>query len=134
MPRERLPDRRKSWTQKVRVSGHSFYLTCGEYGDGRLGEIFITCDKVGTFVRGVLDGVARMASIALQCGASVEDVVKALEHANFPPQGIVEAGEGTSRVETCSSVLDWVAKEIKGRYLLPPTKGEYGYHTPGSGH
>ena len=43
--RERLPDRRKGYTQKARVGGRKVYLRTGEYGDGRLGEISSTCTR-----------------------------------------------------------------------------------------
>src|SRR5262249_11854719 len=36
--RERMPDRRKGYTQKAVVGGHKVYLRTGEYDDGRLGE------------------------------------------------------------------------------------------------
>src|SRR6204780_1207141 len=38
--RERMPDRRKGYTQKAVVGGHKIYLRTGEYDDGKLGEIF----------------------------------------------------------------------------------------------
>ncbi|HAA91637.1 MAG TPA: TSCPD domain protein, partial [Rhodospirillaceae bacterium] len=43
--RERLPGRRKGYTQKAIVGGHKVYLRTGEYEDGRLGEIFIDMHK-----------------------------------------------------------------------------------------
>src|SRR5207237_349533 len=45
--RERMPDRRKGYTQKAVVGGHKVYLRTGEYDDGRLGEIFIDMHKEG---------------------------------------------------------------------------------------
>ena len=39
--REKLPHRRKGYTQKAIVGGHKVYLRTGEYEDGKLGEIFI---------------------------------------------------------------------------------------------
>src|SRR5688572_28600166 len=39
--REKLPHRRKGYTQKAVVGGHKVYLRTGEYDDGKLGEIFI---------------------------------------------------------------------------------------------
>jgi ribonucleoside-diphosphate reductase alpha chain len=36
--RERLPHRRKGYTQKAVVGGHKVYLRTGEYEDGRIGE------------------------------------------------------------------------------------------------
>ena len=37
--RQRLPDRRKGYTQKALVGGHKVYLRTGEYDDGAIGEI-----------------------------------------------------------------------------------------------
>src|SRR5207342_3489957 len=36
--REKMPDRRKGYTQKAVVGGHKVYLRTGEYDDGRIGE------------------------------------------------------------------------------------------------
>ena len=43
--REKMPDRRKGYTQKAVVGGHKAYLRTGEYSDGSLGEIFIDMHK-----------------------------------------------------------------------------------------
>ena len=49
--REKLPGRRKGYTQKAIVGGHKVYLRTGEYDDGRLGEIFIDMHKEGAAFR-----------------------------------------------------------------------------------
>ena len=49
--RERLPARRKGYTQKAVVGGHKVYLRTGEYDDGRLGEIFVDMHKEGAALR-----------------------------------------------------------------------------------
>ncbi len=113
MAREKLPDRRKCWTQKVRIEGQTYYLSCGEYSDGRLGEVFVDAQKNGTFTRGVLGALARLVSIALQSGSAVEDVASVLRHLNFPPQGTVE---GSAVVTWADSVPDWIAQEMLARY------------------
>ena len=64
--RERMPDRRKGYTQKAVVGGHKVYLRTGEYDDGRLGEIFIDMHKEGAALRSLHQqlrdrGVARPA-------------------------------------------------------------------------
>src|SRR5260370_7092974 len=45
--RERLPQRRKGYTQKAIVGGHKVYLRTGEYEDGRAGEIFVAMHNEG---------------------------------------------------------------------------------------
>jgi ribonucleoside-diphosphate reductase alpha chain len=116
MSRERLPDRRASWISKARIGGQTFYLQCGEYPDGSLGEIFIDAHKEGTFTRGVLGALARMTSLALQCGVEVTEVVKALGHLNFPPNGPVHGEDGLITMNVVS-VCDWVSQTIEEAYV-----------------
>jgi ribonucleoside-diphosphate reductase alpha chain len=56
--RERLPDRRKGYTQKAVVGGHKVYLRTGEYEDGRIGEIFIDMHKEGAAFRSLMNNFA----------------------------------------------------------------------------
>jgi ribonucleoside-diphosphate reductase alpha chain len=114
--RECLPTRRSSWTQKARVGGQTVYLCVGEFADGRPGEIFLDMHKQGTFARGVLGALARVASVALQCGTPLAELVKALEGLCFPPEGAVE---GSPAAREAASVADWVASELRAAYLTP---------------
>lgn len=111
--REPLPERRSSWTQEVVIGGHTLQIGFGEYEDGRLGEVFIDISHEGTFLRGVLGTLARTISISLQHGASVEMVAHALEGIDYPPCGQVE---GSPNVTECSSITDYIAKEILANY------------------
>jgi ribonucleoside-diphosphate reductase alpha chain len=43
--REKLPERRKGYTQKAIVGGHKVYLRTGEYGDGRWARSSSTCTR-----------------------------------------------------------------------------------------
>jgi ribonucleoside-diphosphate reductase alpha chain len=61
--RERLPQRRKGYTQKAIVGGHKVYLRTGEYDDGRLGEIFIDMHKEGAALRSLLNNFAIAVSL-----------------------------------------------------------------------
>lgn len=116
MPRERLPDRRRSITQKVHIldadaGSQTVYLSLGLYPDGRIGEIFVEAQKEGTLVRGIFAAFARMASLALQCGADPLEAAKILRGLEFPPCGQVE-GKFT-KVTSCTSTVDWFAQEIE---------------------
>lgn len=118
--RETLPDRRRSWTQKAKIPDfagkpQTFYLTCGEYADGRLGEVWVEAQKENTFTRGVLGAMARSASAALQNGTPVSEIVKMFRSLSFPPSGPVTAPG--SDVRMCTSVADWVAQEIENVYV-----------------
>lgn len=111
--RQRLPNRRKGFTQKVRIGNTKVYLRTGEYDDGKIGEIFIDVHKEGTFARGMCNGLGMMTSLALQHGVPLEEVCNLLRHINFPPNGEVE---GSPYVRVCSSLPDYIAQELLASY------------------
>jgi hypothetical protein len=76
--RERLPDRRSSETFDVDVAGRRYRVTVSRYADGRLGEIFISNNKAGSDSDTAARDSAIVCSIALQFGADVETIRKAL--------------------------------------------------------
>jgi ribonucleoside-diphosphate reductase alpha chain len=112
--RQRLPQRRKGYTQKAIVGGHKVYLRTGEYGDGRLGEIFIDMHKEGAALRSLMNNFAMAVSIALQHGVPLETFVKAFTFTRFEPSGIVE---GNDAIKMATSILDYVFRELAVSYL-----------------
>src|SRR5690606_36114375 len=64
--REKLPNRRKGYTQKAVIGGHKVYLRTGEFDDGRLGEIFIDMHKEGAAFRAMMNNFAIAISLGLQ--------------------------------------------------------------------
>src|SRR5690606_21942610 len=53
--RDKMPNRRQGYTQKAVIGGHKVYLRTGEFGDGRLGEIFIDMHKEGAAFRAMMN-------------------------------------------------------------------------------
>ncbi|MEM7320326.1 MAG: vitamin B12-dependent ribonucleotide reductase, partial [Pseudomonadota bacterium] len=75
--REKLPHRRKGYTQKAIVGGHKVYLRTGEFEDGQLGEIFIDMHKEGAGFRAMMNNFAIAVSVGLQYGVPLEEFVDA---------------------------------------------------------
>ncbi|WP_447341218.1 TSCPD domain-containing protein, partial [Mycobacterium tuberculosis] len=73
--REKLPNRRQGYTQKATVGGHKVYLRTGEFGDGRIGEIFIDMHKEGAAFRAMMNNFAIAISLGLQYGVPLEEYV-----------------------------------------------------------
>jgi len=112
--RERLPQRRKGYTQKAIVGGHKVYLRTGEYEDGRVGEIFIDMHKEGAAFRSVMNNFAIAISIGLQYGVPLEEFVEAFTFTRFEPSGMVE---GNDAIKMSTSILDYVFRELAISYL-----------------
>jgi ribonucleoside-diphosphate reductase alpha chain len=112
--REKLPERRKGYTQKAVVGGHKVYLRTGEYDDGRLGEIFIDMHKEGATLRSFLNNFAISVSLGLQYGVPLEEYVEAFTFTRFEPAGPVQ---GNDMIKNASSVLDYMFRELAVSYM-----------------
>ncbi|MFZ3352865.1 MAG: vitamin B12-dependent ribonucleotide reductase, partial [Xanthobacteraceae bacterium] len=112
--RERMPDRRKGYTQKAVVGGHKVYLRTGEYDDGRLGEIFIDMHKEGAALRSLLNNFAIAVSLGLQYGVPLDEYVDAFTFTRFEPQGPVQ---GNDSIKYATSIIDYVFRELAVSYM-----------------
>ena len=112
--REKLPDRRKGYTQKATVGGHKVYLRTGEYVDGRIGEIFIDMHKEGAAFRSLMNNFAIAISLGLQYGVPLEEFVDAFTFTRFEPAGLVQGNEA---IKNATSILDYIFRELAVAYL-----------------
>jgi len=112
--REKMPQRRKGYTQKAIVGGHKVYLRTGEYEDGNLGEIFIDMHKEGAGFRAMMNNFAIAVSVGLQYGVPLEEFVDAFTFTKFEPAGMVQ---GNDSIKNATSILDYVFRELAVSYL-----------------
>ncbi|NNF73110.1 MAG: vitamin B12-dependent ribonucleotide reductase, partial [Rhodobacteraceae bacterium] len=112
--RERMPERRKGYTQKAIVGGHKVYLRTGEYEDGQLGEIFIDMHKEGAGFRAMMNNFAIAVSVGLQYGVPLEEFVDAFTFTKFEPAGMVQ---GNDSIKNATSILDYIFRELAVSYL-----------------
>jgi ribonucleoside-diphosphate reductase alpha chain len=88
------------------------YITANTYPDGRLGEIFVRVGKAGS-TEAWLDMWAVSCSIALQLGATVDELFSKFVGQRFEPSGSVKWLNGMTR---CTSVVDMVAKYLLEKF------------------
>jgi len=112
--REKMPERRKGYTQKAIVGGHKVYLRTGEYEDGQLGEIFIDMHKEGAGFRAMMNNFAIAVSVGLQYGVPLEEFVDAFTFTKFEPAGMVQ---GNDSINNATSILDYIFRELAVSYL-----------------
>ena len=112
--REKLPERRRGYTQKAIVGGHKVYLRTGEYQDGKLGEIFIDMHKEGAGFRAMMNNFAIAVSVGLQYGVPLEEFVDAFTFTKFEPAGMVQ---GNETIKSATSILDYIFRELAVSYL-----------------
>ncbi|MEP4198198.1 MAG: vitamin B12-dependent ribonucleotide reductase [Aliishimia sp.] len=112
--REKMPERRKGYTQKAIIGGHKVYLRTGEYEDGNLGEIFIDMHKEGAGFRAMMNNFAIAVSVGLQYGVPLEEFVDAFTFTKFEPAGMVQ---GNDSIKNATSILDYIFRELAVSYL-----------------
>jgi ribonucleoside-diphosphate reductase alpha chain len=110
--REFLPDERRSITHKFRVGDQKGYLTVGLYPDGRPGELFVKINKEGSMVSGLMDAVAKVASIALQFGVPLADLAPKMRNTRFEPSGPT----GNPEIPWATSVVDYVFHWLERKF------------------
>jgi ribonucleoside-diphosphate reductase alpha chain len=112
--RRPLPNRRKGYTQKAKIGGHSLFLRTGEYPDGSLGEMFLDMHREGAAFRSLLNSFAIAVSLGLQYGVPVEEYVDAFVFTRFEPNGVVQ---GHDNIKITTSVLDFIFRDLALSYL-----------------
>jgi len=113
--RMRLPDERRSITHKFVISGHSGYITVGLYPDGKPGEIFVTINKDGSVISGLMDAFATTVSIALQYGVPLKVLVNQFVHRRFEPSGYTN----NPQIKIAKSFVDYIFRWLAMKFLSP---------------
>ena len=112
--RQRLPKKRRGFTQEARIGGQKVYLRTGEYEDGKLGELFIDMHKEGAALRSLMNCFAISVSLGLQHGVPLEEFVNAFTFTRFEPQGRVQ---DHPNIKFATSVVDYVFRVLGMEYL-----------------
>jgi ribonucleoside-diphosphate reductase alpha chain len=111
--RRHLPDERRSITHKFRVGEQEGYLTVGLYDEGTPGEIFVNISKEGSTIRGLMDSVAVLTSVALQYGVPLDNLAAKFRGVHFEPAGLT----GNAAIPSASSLVDYIFRWLALRFL-----------------
>jgi ribonucleoside-diphosphate reductase alpha chain len=102
-------------THKFRVGEQEGYVTVGLYEEGVPGEIFVNISKEGSTIRGLMDSVAVLTSVALQYGVPLENLVAKFRGVHFEPAGLTN----NPRIPTATSLVDYIFRWLELRFLKP---------------
>ncbi|MBU0530946.1 vitamin B12-dependent ribonucleotide reductase, partial [Patescibacteria group bacterium] len=113
--RRRLPDERRAMTHKFSIGAHKGYVTVGLYDDGTPGEIFITINKEGSVISGLMDSFATSVSIGLQYGVPLQVLVNKFVHMRFEPSGYTN----NPNIRIAKSIVDYIFRWMAMKFLPP---------------
>lgn len=111
--RRKLPDERRSLTHKFKIGNHGGFITVGLYEDSTPGEIFITMNKEGSVIAGLVDSFAIAISYALQYGVPLKALVNKFAHTRFEPSGFTS----NTQIRVAKSIVDYIFRWLALKFL-----------------
>ena len=125
--RQKLPRTRTSKTFSFRVADCHGYVTVGEYGDGRPGELFLKVAKQGSTLAGIMDAMAISVSMGLQYGVPLEAFVEKFTNMRFEPAGMTDDPD----IRFATSLVDYIFRRLAVEYLPHDQREAMGILTVG---
>ena len=129
--RTKLLGIRSGHTHPASIDGVKIYATVNRDESGNISEIYITTDREGTTIMGLLNSLSKTISIMLQYHIPPERISKLLRGQKYEPYGFVQRHP---YIKSVSSVSDFISKVIDielGDYTRVQVKPD-GYDGPDS--
>lgn len=121
LPRRKMPLERVSITHKFEIGGHEGYITASLFEDGTPGEIFLTMNKEGSTLSGIMDAWAISLSLNLQYGVPLQVLINKYSHVRFEPSGMTN----NKNIPMAKSLVDYLARWLALKFLDSDTAKKY---------
>ena len=96
-------------THPAQIDDVKIYTTVNRDENGRICEIYITTDREGTIITGLLNSLSKSISVMLQYNVSPKDIARMLRGQKYEPYGFVQKHPYIKHV---SSISDLISKII----------------------
>ncbi len=123
---------RTGTTHPAQIEDVKVYITVNRDEAGEVTEIFMTTDREGTLITGLLNSLSKTISVMLQYGIKPEAISKMLRGQKFEPYGFVQRHP---YIKYCTSVSDLISKVLDieaGDFTRVQVKPEEEADSPGS--
>ncbi|GAA0178556.1 vitamin B12-dependent ribonucleotide reductase [Clostridium sediminicola] len=107
--RERVIGIRTGRTHPAQIEDVKFYTTVNRYSNGEIAEIYITTDREGTIIMGLLNSLSKSISVMLQYHVPPTDIANMLRGQKYEPYGFVK---DHPYIKFVTSISDLISKVI----------------------
>lgn len=107
--REKPVGIRHGTTHPAQIDDVKIYTTVNRREDGEISEIYITTDREGTIIMGLLNSLSKALSVMLQYHVPAQDISKMLRGQKYEPYGFVKKHP---YIKSVTSISDLVSKII----------------------
>ncbi|PJI07205.1 MULTISPECIES: vitamin B12-dependent ribonucleotide reductase [Clostridium] len=109
MTRERAVGIRTGRTHPAQIGDIKIYTTVNRRANGEISEIYITTDREGTLIMGLLNSLSKSISVMLQYHVPPKDISEMLRGQKYEPYGFVQMHPYIKHV---TSISDLISKII----------------------
>jgi ribonucleoside-diphosphate reductase alpha chain len=96
-------------THPAQIDDVKIYTTVNRNEDGEIAEIYITTDREGTIITGLLNSLSKSISVMLQYHVPPQDIARMLRGQKYEPYGFVQKHP---YIKYVSSISDLISKII----------------------
>ncbi|QGU95578.1 vitamin B12-dependent ribonucleotide reductase [Clostridium bovifaecis] len=107
--RDKLIGIRQGTTHPAQIDDVKIYTTVNRNSEGEISEIYITTDREGTIITGLLNSLSKSISVMLQYHVPPQDIAKMLRGQKYEPYGFVKKHP---YIKSVSSISDLISKII----------------------
>ncbi len=107
--REKLQGIRFGTTHPAQIDDVKIYTTVNRNEHGEISEIYMTTDREGTIITGLLNSLSKSISVMLQYHVPASDIAKMLRGQKYEPYGFVQKHP---YIKNVSSISDLISKII----------------------
>ncbi len=122
--RKRIKGIRSGRTHLAQIDGVKIYTTVNRNEEGKISELFVTTDREGTTIMGLLNSLSKTISVMLQYGIPPESISKMLRGQMYEPYGFVQSHPNIKYVTSISDLISKVIDIELGDFTRVQVKPE----------
>ena len=115
---------RNGRTHLAQIDGVKIYTTVNRNEEDKISELFVTTDREGTTIMGLLNSLSKTISVMLQYGIPAESISKMLRGQMYEPYGFVQSHPNIKYVTSISDLISKVIDIELGDYTRVQVKPE----------
>jgi ribonucleoside-diphosphate reductase alpha chain len=111
-------------THPAQIEDVKVYTTVNRREDGEISEIYITTDREGTIITGLLNSLSKSISVMLQYHVPPKDIARMLRGQKYEPYGFVQKHPYIKHVSSISDLISKIIDIELGDYTRCQVKPE----------
>jgi ribonucleoside-diphosphate reductase alpha chain len=107
---------RTARVHEAAINGLKLYVTTSFYENGKLGEVYVSSGRQGSFTKGLLDSISTTISEMMQYGVPPEDIARMYRGQKYEPSGFVSGHPYIKHVDSISDLISKIIDIELGNY------------------